>query len=275
MRVRVKGKEWNLKGLKDDEYKLARKLALKSGNKPLDQCPTCGGKSEEIPNSGGVTDFVSRTYKDKHGNEVQCDCQSQIALRARYLLANIGNQYQKLDWDDFTGEEKPMIDNYVENWEDYLHHGFGMELGGSVGIGKTFSATHIAKEMIKRNQSVYFIPFKDMVFAYEKEDEDFEEKFRDSTFLVIDEVTVPKQAKAYDLYSEKFEAMIRHRTNYDLPTIITTNVKADKLDAAYPRVYSLLSAKQVRVDFKGTDVREAKGNENFDYVFDGVRRPIT
>lgn len=74
MRVRVKGKEWNLKGLKDDEYKLARKLALKSGKEPLDQCPTCGGRSEEIPNSGGVKQFVSRSYKDKRGNEIQCDC---------------------------------------------------------------------------------------------------------------------------------------------------------------------------------------------------------
>lgn len=276
MRIQVKGEERNLRGLKNEEYELARKLAQKTGEIPIDECPTCGGKKKSIPNSGGVKDFASNSYKDKDGNVVSCDCQTQMALRSRYLLANIGTQYQRLDWDEFDRpKEKAKIDDYVEHWEDHLHHGYGLEIGGGLGIGKTFAATYIAKEMIKHNQTVYFIPFTDMIFVYEKDDDTLEDKFRDATFLVIDEVSVPKTGRQFDLSAERFESMIRHRTNYDLPTIITTNESVDKLESSFPRVYSLLSAKQVRVDFSGTDVRESKGNETAKDVLEGIRRPIT
>ena len=96
------------------------------------------------------------------------------------------------------------------------------------------------------------------------------------TFLIIDEVTLPKTAKQHELFAEKFEAMIRHRTNYDLPTIITTNISAEKLDGAYPRVYSLLAAKQIRVEFEGEDARkEKKRFENSEMAMEDMRRPIT
>lgn len=278
MKVTAKGKTWNLKGLSDSEYERAKRLAAKTGT-PIDQCYTCGGKRSAIPGSGGVTEFQSGTYKDRSGKTVQCDCASQMALRSRYLLANIGSQYQKLDWEDFKPEKpeiKQAIDDYVDNWEEFLHHGFGMELGGQMGVGKTFSATYIGKEMIKRNQSVYFIPFIDLIFAYQDEDGSLEDKFRNTTFLIMDEVTLPKTAKQQEVFADKFEAMIRHRTNYDLPTIITTNVSAEKLDGAYPRVYSLLAAKQIRVEFEGGDARrEKKRAENGGMIVEHMRRPIT
>jgi DNA replication protein DnaC len=278
MKVKVKGKSWKLKGLSDAEYERAKRLAAKTGT-PIDQCPTCKGKREAIPGSGGVTEFQSGSYKNRDGEVIECDCASQMALRSRYLLANIGSQYQKLDWKDFSPkspEIKQAVDDYVENWESFLHHGFGIELGGQdLGVGKTFSATYIGKEMIKRNQTVYFIPFTDLVFAYQSEDSDLEDKFRSVTFLVIDEVTLPKTAKQHEVFADKFEAMIRHRTNYDLPTIITTNVSAEKLDGAYPRVYSLLAAKQIRVEFEGEDAREKKGLENSEMIMNDMRRPIT
>lgn len=269
----VKGETWNLKGISDKEYNRARSLTEES----LEKCPTCGGHREEIPDSGGVKEFRSRTYKNIEGETVECDCQSQKALRIRYLLANIGDQYQTLDWDKYPdGEVKTAVNDYIENWENCAHHGFGMEFGGeSLGVGKTWSATQIGKEMIKRGQSVYFIPFNDLVFSYESDDDSLEERFRSSTFLIIDEVKIPKTARQADLFAERFEAMIRHRTNYNKPTIITTNISEEKLDGAYPRVYSLLAAKQIRVEYKGTDAREKKGKENAYMVMNGMRSPIT
>lgn len=200
-----------------------------------------------------------------------------MALRKRYLLANIGDQYMRLDWDTFEPlSDKEFVDEYVEGWEDFLHHGYGVEFGGPLGVGKTFAATHIGKEMIKRNQSVFFVRFIDMVFSFEKDDDDLERRMRESTFLIIDEILPPNTSKEAAVFASHFEAMIRYRTDFDLPTIITTNLTVDELEKAYPRVYSLLAAKQVRKEFTGDDVRRSKmSQENLNMILNKEKRPIT
>jgi DNA replication protein DnaC len=150
-----------------------------------------------------------------------------------------------------------------------------MELGGPLGVGKTFAAIHIGKEMIKRNQSVYFIGFLDLVSAFNSDDDELEEKLRDSTFLIIDELIVGFTDRQSSLFANRFEALIRHRSNYDLPTIITTNLSEEELTESYPRVYSLLSAKQVRIEFDGKDARPKKGSESGGMVIRGQKHPIT
>jgi DNA replication protein DnaC len=212
-----------------------------------------------------------------HGEEIVCDCKTQMALRARYLIANIGEQYMRLDWDTFEPEGvKRDIDNYIENRENFLHLGIGLEFGGPLGVGKTFAATYIGREMVKRNQSVYFTRFKDMAFSFEEKDGDVDELCRDSTYLIIDELQVSHSSAQASVFSDRFEAMIRHRTDFDLPTIITTNVSEEALEEAYPRVYSLLAAKQLRLEFEGDDVRKSKMNkENLEMAMNGEKRPIT
>lgn len=277
MKVQLRGTEYNLRRLTDKEYDEASRLARQAG-KPLSQCPTCKTKDEVIPGSGGVRSFSNGTYRFR-GEEHFCDCQAQIALYARYLLANIGDQYMRLDWDDYDGSEsvRNQVATYLDKWEQFKDHGWGFEFGGPLGVGKTFAATHIGKELIKKGQQVFFIPFVEMVSAFEREDaEVMENRMRTTTYLVLDELLPPISDRQREFYAYRFEALIRHRTNFNLPTIITTNVKAEVLDEVYPRIYSLLAAKQMRVEFDGDDQRKGRMQlENLELILNDEVRPIT
>lgn len=278
MKIKLGDKEYKLRFLNDREYAEAERLARLSGVS-LDVCPTCGGREEEIPGSDGVRAFVSRKYNFR-GEEHDCNCQAQIALRARYLLANIGDQYMRLDWADFDGatEAQQMVPHYIEKWQAYQRNGMGLEFGGaSLGVGKTFAATTIGKGLIKHGQRVFFIPFVEMVSAFESEDKnDLERKMRETTFLILDEILPARSERQRDFYATKFEALIRFRTNFNLPTITTTNLSEQEIAEEYPRTYSLLQAKQGRIDMSGIDKRMGQIRiENMDLVMNNEVRPIT
>jgi DNA replication protein DnaC len=263
--------------LSDTDYDTAARLARQNGT-PLDQCPTCRAKETEIPDSGGIKEFRNGKYRYR-GEEHDCDCQSQMALRARYLLANIGDQYMRLDWADYTGSEsvKTTVALYLDKWQDFKMHGMGLEFGAKeLGVGKTFAATYIGKELIKRSQRVYFLPFAEMVSAFEKQDgEEIETRMRETTYLVLDELLPPWTDRQHSFYATRLEALVRHRTNHNLPTIITTNMTKKELDEHYPRTYSLLEAKQLRVDMGGEDARRGKiAIENIELAMNGEVRPI-
>lgn len=276
MQITLKNKTYKLKNLTDQEYDLATKLA--KSKLPLDHCPTCGSKMEPIPGSGGVKQRISGTYKYL-GKEYDCECEAQIALRSRYLVANIGEQYQRLDWDEWTGcpDTKAAVDLYLSEWEQFFRQGMGLEFYSSaLGTGKTFAATHIGKELIKQGQSVYFIPFIEMVAAFDRQDSDYiANRVRESGFVILDEVIPPISEAQKSFFATQLEALIRHRTNNNLPTIMTTNMDVETLNAAYPRTYSLLSAKQMRQEVAGTDRRESIGIKEMEIIANGETRPIT
>jgi DNA replication protein DnaC len=233
---------------------------------------------EAIPGSGGVKQRINGTYKYL-GKEYDCECDAQIALRSRYLVANIGEQYQRLDWDEWTGcpDTKAAVDLYLSEWEQFFRQGMGLEFYSSaLGTGKTFAATHIGKELIKQGQSVYFIPFIEMVAAFDRQDSDYiANRVRESGFVILDEVIPPISEAQKSFFATQLEALIRHRTNNNLPTIMTTNMDQETLNAAYPRTYSLLSAKQMRQEVAGTDRRESIGIKEMEIIANGETRPIT
>lgn len=276
MQVNLKGQQLRLRGLNDREFEEAARMARVST--PPDQCPTCGARETEIPDSGGVKQFVNGTYK-LHGVVYPCDCQAQIALRARYLLAGIGEQYMRLDWNDFDGSEeaRKMVATYLDNWENFKRHGWGLEFGGPLGVGKTFAATHIGKELVKLRQRVYFLRFSKMISTYDSPDGDeIERRIRETNYVILDELVPPISDAQHSLFSVKLETMIRHRTDHNLPTIITTNLTQKELSGYYPRTYSLLAAKQDRIEMTGDDQRRARISfENRELIENGEVRPIS
>lgn len=244
------GRALTLRNITDAEYDLAR----------VEVCPTCGGREERIPDSG-VRAWKGRTYRH-NGVERNCDCAVQIALYRRYLLANIGTQYMRLDWKDFAGVEKAdqMVKTYLANWRSYLAHGYGLTFASkSQGVGKTWAATHIGKELIKESQKVYFLDFVQMVDAFcgdNGQKQSIEDRMRDTTFLILDDVRAGVSERQNDLYALKFEVVIRHRTNFDLPTFLTTNLTEGEFEQEFPRIYSLSAPKQMWIEMNGVDHRK-------------------
>jgi DNA replication protein DnaC len=265
-----------MRRLTNAEFERAEALARAAGV-PLNHCPTCLAKPIEI--APDVWVFINGQYK-LYGETYDCDCDTQIALRKHYLLANIGDQYQRLNWADYKGQQdvRDLVESYLEKWPSFKQNGMGLEFNSSkLGVGKTFAATYVGKELIKRGELVYFMPFLEVISLYESADrEELEHKLRDTTVLILDEVRPPYTDAQKSLFSTKFEELIRHRTNFNRITVMTTNLPPDKLHDTYPRTYSLLEAKQVRVEMDGTDARQGFiASENLELAWNGEIKPIT
>ncbi len=278
MKTQQTNQTLNLPRLLNKEFDRVGRVIARSGSS-IDQCPTCDAKPIEI--EPGVQGFVNGTFKFR-GATYDCDCETQILLRKHYYLANIGDQFQRLDWNDYRGPEatKTVVANYLENWKSFKKNGMGIEFASKkLGTGKTFAATYIGKELIKRGERVYFIPFLDLIGILTRQSEDWEESERrlyDSNVVILDDVMPPTSTPQRDLFHGKFEELIRNRTNYNRVTVMTTNLEPDDLLAEYPRPYSLLSAKQIPINMSGEDARSSwMDTENIELVANGEVRPIT
>lgn len=239
-----------LRRLSDEEFDEANDLM-----KSTTVCPTCGTKLKDF----GIESSVFATY-NLFGNTYPCDCNTQIALYRHYTVANIGENFMRLNWAtmyDGSEEVRTAVEEYLDSWEGRRFYGLGLEFGGPLGVGKTFAITHLGKELIKRGQRVYFVGFKEMVNCFTwPNSHKFELKLRSIGFLLLDEVLAPwgNQSQS-SLFQDRFEEVIRYRTNNNLPTFLGTNLSNDQLEQHYPRICSLLAAKQTRIDVPGRDFR--------------------
>lgn len=233
-------------------------------NIPLGECPTC---------AAGIFSF--------RGREIECDCELQMLLRKHYLLANIGDQYMRLNWEDYkrSNEVKEHVTGYLDSWESAKRNGTGIEFRGPLGVGKTMAATHVGKELIKRGERVFFLPFLEVIALYTREDETRQElecRLKESTVLILDEIVPPFYEGQKHLFASEFERLIRHRTNFNLTTVTTTNLSGQKLDEHYPKSYSLLAAKQIPIEMGGEDFRRSViALENLEIAAANEVRPIT
>lgn len=240
-------------------------------NVEVDKCPTCLSERDEDGEYGHLA------YKFE-GDIHTCECEQQVLLTKHYLLANIPTQYHTLKWDrDFKGSKETSlaVQTYLENWDGYKRYGQGIEFGGtSQGVGKTFAATTIGKELVKRRESVYFIPFNQLLHAIRYEDNLILTKMNQVNVLILDELQPPPNDKLSSIYENHLESIVRDRTNYNLVTIMTTNMSEEDISTVYKRTYSLLSAKQLRVEMKGFDTRFDIGMRDLELIANKETRPV-
>jgi DNA replication protein DnaC len=263
--------------LSDSEFNEAARAARATGI-PLSECPTCGATKIEV--EPGVYGWENGTYT-YHGKEYECNCREQMELRKHYLLSNIPKQYQELDWADFHGDERAIeaVRIYLDKWEYAKRTGMGLEFSSpTLGVGKTFCATYVGKELVKRGERVFFVRFLEVIGALNHEGarrSDFEDRLRNTTVLILDEVGVAMSDRQHELFAVKFEELIRYRTDNNRVTIMTTNLTPERLHSEYHRTYSLLEGKQIRVEMVGKDYRSNAGMENLELLANEEVRPIT
>jgi DNA replication protein DnaC len=251
---------------------------IKASPTKSDECPTCGTKPIEV--APGITEWGNSTYHYL-GEDHLCDCEEQKALFRHYLLARIPQEYMNLGLDNYYGDEDALAaaEAYLEKWPNNRKHGMGLGFYSKTqGTGKTFLACYLARELVKRGESVYYVYFRNIVSTYELPYEarkNEEDRLRDCTVLILDEVARPVSEAQRALFAEKFEELIRHRSNYNKVTILTTNLTSKELDEIYPRTYSLLAAKEEPIKVNGNDVRkEGIWTVNKTLVENGEVRPL-
>lgn len=241
-------------------------------------CPTCGASPVEV--APGIEDWAPSTYR-LNSREHSCACDYQSTLLRHYLLAHIPDGYIRLSAGDYVGDPGAWgsVEAYLANWDNARRHGLGLGFySRSQGTGKTMLATFLARELVKRGESVYYINFRTLVGLYDTPRDERaheEERIRNDMVLVLDEIARPVSEAQRSFYGEKFEELIRYRTDYGRVTIMTTNLTPTELDTLYPRTYSLLAAKQKNIHINGSDIRrEGIFDVNEELALNGEIRPI-
>lgn len=231
-------------------------------------CPTCGGRQKYN------LDFETH----------DCDCVVQKKLQQHYFAANIGREYHDICLKDFEGPDSEQmvkaVSTYLEHFTDNFHYGLGLTFNGPFGTGKTFAMTCVLKELIKLGEDVYFTTFEELINVWGKswQDDDakktLERRLKTASVLGLDELrTDPRNAGGF--LANGLDSVIRHRTANLLPTLVTTNMKPEEELDQFGKVYSLLAAKNERVQTHGHDrrMREVR-NRNHELAKRGERRPI-
>lgn len=231
-------------------------------------CPTCGDR---------------KAYR-LGGRDYECDCEIQRLLQQHYFAANIGREYHDICLDHFIGTDKdsvvPLVQEYLDDFDGNFHYGLGLSFSGPVGTGKTFAMCCVLKELIKRGRNVYFVTFEELINVWgssyynDESKRILEDKLKSAEVLGLDEVrTDPRNKEGF--LANGFDSVIRHRTSNLLPTLVTTNMEPEEEYGEFGKVYSLLSARNLRVKTKGEDLRmEAIRQRNYELKKLNERRPV-
>lgn len=244
------------------------------------ECPTCSARQVEV--GPGVFDWPQSSYIYE-AEEFDCNCAEQVNLYRHYLLAHIPEEYMRLDLSgdkDFFGDALALVDTkaYIDNWNNFKIHGLGIGYYSKTqGTGKTTLATYVGRELVKAGESVYYINFRDIISLFQVPYDSrlpIQEKIECATLLILDEVVRAISDAQHQLFASNLEELVRHRSNYNRITIMTTNLEPSELDAEYPRTFSLLAAKEKTIEVTGSDARKEIWDYNRYLAENGWRRPI-
>jgi DNA replication protein DnaC len=232
------------------------------------RCPTCDDQGRY--NLEGLTH--------------ECDCELQKMLQRHYFAANIGREYHDIGLQHFEGPDAsvvvPAVEDYLANFDQNFHFGLGLTFNGPFGTGKTFAVCCVLKELIQRGRNVYFITFEELINIWGKSWQDdqakmlLEKRLKTAEVLGLDELRTDAR-NAGGFLQNGLDSVIRHRTSNLLPTLVSTNMSGELERSEFGKVYSLLAAKNDRVETKGHDRRMAEVRfTNMTLARRGERRPI-
>lgn len=219
------------------------------------------------------------------GEKIPCDCDTQKLLQKHYFQANIGREYHDICLEHFyPGPNRdavvPVIEKYLENFDDNFHYGLGLSFDGPLGTGKTFAMTCVLKELVKQGRQVYTITFDELILTWgdawkdEASKHILYSKLKGAEVLGLDELRTDPRNKVGFL-AGGLDNVIRHRTSNLLPTLVTSNMPPQKQESEFGKAFSLLSARNERVTFFGDDERGGVVRDTIRGLADGhQRRPI-
>lgn len=217
------------------------------------------------------------------GNLHTCgECKEQLQLYKHYLNAGIGYTYQRLNWDDFHGDNRALLvaQTYLSKHQDMVRSGMGAMFHGSWGTGKTLITALMAKELVKLGYTVYFATFTQMVDEFTRgwgSNEDkarFEAKVVKSDIFILDDVGKEFRTKN-NLSEATFDHVLRQRALDNRPTFMTTNMTMEELQTGYgSAIFSLLKERMIVHNMVGTDYREFARERTFKEIEEGRQRKI-
>jgi DNA replication protein DnaC len=186
----------------------------------------------------------------KFGKLETCVCRAKDvadAARSRLFAMSNLNRLSHLTFENFSpagnnrakfmsGQERENLRVAFEKSEDFArkHEGW-LLLEGGYGCGKTHLAAAIANFSVNNGMPTLFITVPDLLdslrFSYDDPEITFEQRFddiRNSGLLILDDFGTQN---ATPWAQEKLFQIINYRYINKIPTVITTNLMLDEIEA--------------------------------------------
>lgn len=247
-------------------------------------------KTELLVQNGYPADYLSPHYdcpdcKDTGyiGNE-KCHCFKQAIVDLVYSQSNIKSVLEKENFDSYTLDyfsdeqvdpvsrmtpranaqrvlkaSRMFIDTFDTSYRNIL-------LYGNTGVGKTFLANCIAKELLDRGHTIIYLTSFQLFSILEKQafqkDEEGQEAdnqlsyILDCDLLIIDDLGTEL---SNSFTNTKLFLVINERHLREKSTIISTNLPIESLKTNYSeRIYSRITSDYMCLKLFGEDIRIKK-----------------
>lgn len=215
----------------------------------------------------------------------ECDCIAQWILHRKLLHHGINKRYQRLGWMDTIGVGTATADathDYLAHSDQYIERGMNLIYHSpDAGTGKTLMLMLLAKGLLGKGTDVYMAQMNSIVEMYTsgwrsaEEKAYFERRVMNAGVLGIDDLGKEAGQNRVDFIDRLLDRVLRHRTASDKPTIITTNLTRDQLEAGYNRyVASLLTETCAFAETSGVDWRPQSRARMLKEQEQGLSRPV-
>jgi len=179
-------------------------------------------------------------------------------------LARIPERYWKASFEDFPDDYdgKKEVGAYLEKIIENLHDGIGMLFWGLPGHGKTHMGTAVLKRALAHTATGLFLEASSIQSAtIEKKNLDIVQRPLVEVAQTVDLLLLDDfGAEHANPFSKVLvESLVRSRGMRNKATIITTNLKLEKIPAAYGEAFaSAMSEYVFPIRIQGKDWRRDK-----------------
>lgn len=222
-------------------------------------CPICSDTGIADGKRCSCSEEIMSSYTVQKLNE-QCHIKlcSFSDFRLDYYPETVTYKDKSVPCRELMAQNLDFCIKYTEN---FSRNSLSIFMIGPTGLGKTFLSSCIAKKLIESGVSVAFDSIQNYLREIEKErfgksEGDTLGTLLDAELLILDDLGCEFSSA---LNSSVIYNIINSRCNMAKPTIVSTNLKMEKLSERYDdRIISRLMGNFYPLRFMGEDIRQIK-----------------